>query len=207
VLPSVELPVHAPYQEGATRHHGGIEGRGGPPHPHVDPHHGPLRRCRVPERVLDETEHHGGGAIVEGGEGVTSPHPAACNKSPISSGATPLRPMGSPSRHRQRHDTGVLGVELSLRLRNSTVEPGRIRGNSSASEVVRVGSPRHAPRRGSTRSPPDTTTAPSRCGCATVIPGRSWSSRSAIQRGVGVDRPASPPLTPAAPARCAQSGR
>jgi hypothetical protein len=74
-FPTVELPVHGLDQEGAARHHCGIEGRGGPPHPHVDPHHGPLGRCRVPGRVLEETEHHGRGAVVEGGEGIDVPAP------------------------------------------------------------------------------------------------------------------------------------
>ena len=61
-LPAVELPLQGLHQVGAARRHRGIEAKGGPPHPHVNPHGGPLGRRRIPEHMLEEVEHHGCGA-------------------------------------------------------------------------------------------------------------------------------------------------
>ena len=116
-FPAVERPLKGVNQERCSRHHRGIEGGGGPPDPHVDPHGGPLGRSRVAEHVVKVVEHCGCGAVVEGGESLGIPAPGGLQQGADLVQLYAASTHDQPARDRQKQYTGVRGVELSLRLR------------------------------------------------------------------------------------------
>jgi hypothetical protein len=64
--------------------------------------------------MLEEVEHHGCGAMVEGGEGVKIPAPGGAQQPTDLVQRNPASTHEQPAPYRRRHYTGVLGVELSL---------------------------------------------------------------------------------------------